>query len=441
MTTIDASTNQTVVPERARWFTHDRFGLFIHWGIYSAIARYGRGGLAEWSKSMDQISEEEYQTYFETFDPDLYNPVAWAKSAKAAGMKYAVITTKHHDGFCLWDTQLTDYKATNTPAGRDLIREWVEAFRAEGLRVGFYYSLIDWHHPHFPLDGFHPRREDQAVRAESRDINIYLEYLRGQVRELLTNYGPIDVMWFDFSYPELDWGWAKGKGRDDWQSEQLLELVRQLRPDILLNNRLDLPAAADFVTPEQVQPRGWIEVDGHRVTWEACQTITSSWGYDRDNPDWKSPDLLVRLLIDAVSKGGNMLLNTGPTARGEIDPRSQVILGELGAWMKRHGPAIYGASASSFAAPPDCRLTQRGDRLYVHLFSWPMTHLFLEGLAGKVRFVRFLHDGSRIRFHDGTLAGSHTTPSGVTTDVLTLELPSQRPDVLIPVIELYLREE
>ncbi|GCE03294.1 alpha-L-fucosidase [Dictyobacter aurantiacus] len=439
------SDNQTdiefpVVPERAQWFVHDRFGMFIHWGIYSAIARYGRGGLAEWSKSLDQISEEHYQQYFDTFEPDLYDPREWARMAKAAGMKYAVITTKHHDGFCLWDTQLTDYKAPNTPAGRDLIRPWVEAFRAEGLRVGFYYSLIDWHHPHFPVDGLHPRREDTALREEKRDMAIYREYLSGQVRELLTNYGPIDVLWFDFSYPGMDWGWARGKGHEDWQSEQIVELVRELMPDVLLNNRLDLPEAADFITPEQVQPRSWLTVNGKRVTWEACQTLNGSWGYDRDNTNWKSPDLLIRMLIESVSNGGNMLLNVGPTARGEIDVHARAILQEVGEWMKHHGKAIYGTTASRFTPPPDSRYTQRGDRLYLHLFSWPMGHIFLPGLANKVKYARFMNDNSALHFESGVRAGSHTTPTDLAEDVLTLELPAQRPDVILPVVELILQD-
>ena len=200
-----------VAEQRRAWFIHDRFGLFIHWGIYALPARH------EWVKNYERITDEDYQRYFDHFDPDLFDPKAWASAAKRAGMRYAVITTKHHDGFCLWDSQLTDYKAPNTPAGRDLVREWVDAFRAEGLKIGFYHSLIDWHHPEFPLDGLHPQRDDLEFleRAKNRDIRKYAEYLHGQVRELLTNYGTIDIMWFDFSYSDRDWGWAKGKGKEE----------------------------------------------------------------------------------------------------------------------------------------------------------------------------------------------------------------------------------
>src|SRR5437660_4139514 len=239
------------VMQRKQWFIHDRFGLFIHWGLYALPARH------ELVKNTEQLTDEHYQRYFDHFDPDLYDPVVWARQARKAGMRYAVITTKHHEGFCLWDSQLTDYKAPNTPAGRDLLRPWVDAFRAEGLKIGFYHSLIDWHHPEFPVDGLHPQRDDLAFRerAKNRDIRKYAEYLHGQVRELLTNYGTIDILWFDFSYPQMDWGWARGKGKEEWQSERLVKMIRELQPTLLLNNRAEVDP--DFYTPEQVQPRGW----------------------------------------------------------------------------------------------------------------------------------------------------------------------------------------
>jgi alpha-L-fucosidase len=409
--------------QRRDWFVHNRFGLFIHWGLYALPARH------EWVKNREMLTDEHYQRYFKHFDPDLYDPKAWARTAKRAGMRYAVLTTKHHEGFCLWDSQLTDYKAPNTPAGRDLLRPWVEAFREEGLKIGFYHSLIDWHHPEFPVDGLHPQREDLAFReqARGRDVSKYAEYLHGQVRELLTNYGTIDILWFDFSYSRMDWGWSKGKGKDDWQSEQLVQMVRELQPNILINNRTEV--GGDFQTPEQVQPRGWIQVDGKPVTWEACQTLNGSWGYDRDNLDWKSPDLLVRMLVDSVSKGGNLLLNVGPTARGEFDARAVATLDAIGEWMRLHNRSIYGATQSDFTPPPDCRLTQRGNRLYLHVFSWPMIDIHLDGLADRVEYAQLLNDASEIQMVTDK------------SNTLTLKLPIQRPDVLVPVIELFLKED
>ncbi|MFC1714003.1 alpha-L-fucosidase [Candidatus Poribacteria bacterium] len=402
------------------WFVHDRFGLFIHWGIYALPARH------EWVKNRERIPDEVYQRYFERFDPDLYEPKEWARAAKNAGMKYFVITTKHHDGFCLWDSELTDYKATNTPAGRDLIRPVVEAFREEGLKIGFYHSLIDWHHPEFPVDGIHSQRDDKEFREreKDRDIEKYAEYLHGQTRELLTQYGKIDVMWFDFSYS----GHAdNGKGKDDWQSEKLMAMVRELMPGIIVNDRLEI--GGDIKTPEQVQPREWVEVDGKPVVWEACQTLNGSWGYDRDNLDWKSVDMLVQMLIDTVSKGGNLLLNVGPTARGQFDPRALETLSGIGKWTKLHGRSIYGATGSDLPTPRDCRLTQRGDRLYVHVFAWPFKHLHMDGMAGKVEYAQLLNDASEIRMQENQEAG-----------LLTLNLPIQKPNVTVPVVEIFLKK-
>ena len=214
------------------WFLEDRFGLFIHFGLYSNAARH------EWVMNHEEISPDAYRKYFETFDPDLFDAKAWARAAKAAGMKYVVLTVKHHEGFCLFDSKLTDYKITNTPFKRDLVREYVDAFRAEGLKIGFYYSLIDWHHPEFPIDGYHPMRNNLEFRkaAANRDIAKYRDYLFGQVRELLTNYGKIDYLWFDFSYANKDWGWSKGKGPADWHSEELMTLVHSRRSSRQLMN-------------------------------------------------------------------------------------------------------------------------------------------------------------------------------------------------------------
>ena len=371
---------------RLRWMREARLGLFIHWGLYSVAARH------EWVKQRERLDDAAYQPYFDHFDPDRYDPAHWARLARQAGMRYAVLTTKHHEGFCLWDSALTDYKATNAPAGRDLLRPWVEAFRAEGLRIGFYHSLLDWHHPDFPIDGLHPQRDDQAAieAARGRDVSRYADYLHGQVRELLTGYGPVDYLFFDFSYPGWTWG---GKGRDDWRSAELLELVRSLQPEVIVNDRLDLEG--DVVTPEQYQPVTSL-ASSDRL-WEACQTLNGSWGYDRDNLDRKTSGQLLRMLVDGVSKDGNMLLNVGPTARGEFEPYAVEVLAGIGRWMDGHARSVYGAGPASFAPPPDTRYTRRGDRLYLHLFAWPFQHVHLAGLGGKVRFAQFLHDGSEVR--------------------------------------------
>jgi len=426
-------------PGNTSWFTKARFGLFIHWGIYALPARH------EWVKQREELSDEVYDVYFRHFEPDLYDPKLWAKAAAEAGMKYFVVTTKHHDGFCLWDSQFTDYKATNTPYGQDLLQPMVAAFRSEGLRVGFYHSLLDWHHPEFSIDGFHPLRnhpEREKLNAE-RDIRKYADYLHNQTRELLTEFAPVDIMWFDFSYPAGQPGWPKGwvgKGRDDWQSEKLLKLVRELAPEIIMNDRLDLDEGWDIKTPEQYQPSEWLRVNGEPVIWEACQTFSGSWGYHRDEASWKSLEQLIGMLVDTVSKGGNLLLNVGPTGRGEFDERALERLLGIGHWLRLHGRSIYGCTASAFTPPPDCRYTQNGNRLYLHFLAWPFRHVHLAGLAGRVEYAQLLNDASEVRRLelDPKMPAQNITMSGQ-AGVLTLELPVPKPNVTVPVIELFLK--
>ncbi len=422
--------------ERMKWWTEARFGMFIHWGVYAMAARH------EWVKKIERMTNEEYKKYFELFDPDLYDPHEWAKMAKEAGMKYAVITTKHHDGFCLFDSKYTDYKATNTPAGRDLIREYVDAFRAEGLRVGFYYSLLDWHHPDYTIDRNHPQSasSDQAYDKlnKGRDMNKYREYIKNQVRELLTNYGKIDIIWLDFSFPG-----KHGKGRKDWDSENLLKMVRQLQPGIIVNDRLDLldePGGFDFTTPEQYKVSKWPERNGVRIPWETCQTFSGSWGYYRDEMTWKSNRQLLVLLIESVSKGGNLLLNVGPTARGVFDYRAQERLKAMGQWMKFNNKSIYNCTAApeEFARPENCLLTYNPEtnRLYVHLLDYPIKRFALKGYKGKVKYAQFLHDDSELKF--GKPRHNATYQEGQEEDDLILILPVVKPPVEIPVIELVL---
>ena len=431
-------------PGDTAWFRHDRFGMFIHFGLYALPSRH------EWVKNHECTPEEKYQKYFDHFNPDLFDAREWARQAKAAGMKYAVLTTKHHEGFCLFDSQYTDYKSTNTPFGRDLVREYADAFRAEGLKVGFYYSLIDWHHPDFPIDMLHPRRNDPDVfeQNQGRDMHKYAEYMRNQVRELLTNYGKIDILWFDFSYsgnkPEPGKEWMKGKGKDDWEAEELIALARSLQPGIIIDNRTELEQ--DLWTPEQYQPLEWIrhKETGELVTWEACQTFSGSWGYFRDETSWKSPEMLVRMLVNTVALGGNLLMNVGPTSRGYFDYRAVDALKAYGEWMKYNGRSIYGCTMAEpellKTLPADCRYTQSedGKRLYIHLFAYPFKHLQIHGLAGKVEYVQFLHDGSELLYTEKKV--NHFSEGATQADdLLVIELPDVKPNVLVPVIEVFLK--
>ena len=416
--------------QRMAWWTDARFGMFIHWGLYALPARH------EWVKNAERLTNEQYQKYFEEFNPDLYNPKEWARMAKEAGMKYVVLTAKHHEGFCQFDSKFTDYKSTNTPFGRDVVREYVDALRAEGLKVGFYYSLIDWHHPDYTIDENHPQRQtsDSAYARlnKGRDMSKYREYLKNQVRELLTNYGEISVIWFDFSFPG-----KHGKDHNDWGSEDLLKMVRTLQPGIIIDDRLDLKdvdGGWDFESPEQYKVEKWPERNGKKVAWETCQTFSGSWGYYRDENTWKSTPQLLELLIESVSKGGNLLLNVGPTARGVFDFRAQERLKAMGEWMKYNSRSIYGCTEApaGFVAPANTIYTYNPvtKRLYVHLLSYPMGDLKLKGIADKVKYIQFLHDASEIKFRPG---------NGEEKNNLNLQLPVQKPPVEIVVLEVILK--
>jgi len=401
--------------ERMRWWSDARFGMFIHWGTYALAARH------EWVKHYEGIPDEEYIKYFEHFDPDLYNPREWARQAKAAGMKYVVLTTKHHEGFCLWDTKYTDYKSTNTPYGKDLLREFVDAFREEGIRIGFYYSLIDWHHPDFLYRGGQPRnvtgKSDEEMNV-GRDEARYAQYLKDQVTELLTNYGKIDILFYDFSY----------EGHPDWDAKELLKLTRTLQPGIIVNDRLDLNdiwGGWDIKTPEQFKMDKCVEWNGKKVHWETCYTFSGSWGYYRDETSWKSPAQLLELLIETVSKGGNLLLNVGPTARGEFDYRAKDRLNAMGEWMHFNSRAIYECTEApeGFKTPANSLLTYnpKTNRLYISLLDYPLSRINAD-FMDKVEYAQFLHDASEIKF-----------------DEKGFLLPVLKPNTEIPVIEVYLK--
>ncbi|GGB09940.1 alpha-L-fucosidase [Mucilaginibacter rubeus] len=416
--------------KRMEWWKDDRFGMFIHWGLYSQAARH------EWVKHNEKIDNAGYQKYFDQFNPDLFDPQKWAKQAKAAGMKYAVLTTKHHEGFCLFDSKFTDYKAPNTKAKRDLVREYVNAFRAQGLKVGFYYSLLDWHHPDYIIDEHHPQSPADKSDAsyaklnKGRDMAKYRQYMRDQITELLTKYGKIDILWLDFSFPRKD---GHGKGKDDWGSVELLKLIRKLQPGIIVDNRLNLEEykdGADFETPEQVSTAELAKYRGK--TWETCQTFSGSWGYYRDENTWKTHRQLLDLLITSVSNGGNLILNVGPTARGEFDYRATRALDSLAYWMHANSKSVYNCTFASdtYKIPEGTKLTynKAAGKLYIHLFNYPQGKLVLPGYKGKIKYAQFLNDSSELLYKDG---------SG---DDLELTLPAQRPPYEIPVIELTLQQ-
>lgn len=429
-------------PGDTSWLMEDKLGMFIHFGLYAMPARH------EWVKSVEQISEEQYDKYFKYFNPDMFDAKEWARKAKKAGMKYAVLTTKHHEGFCLFDSEYTDYKVTNTPAKRDIVKEYVEAFRAEGLKVGLYYSLIDWHHPDYKIDIFHPRRniKDGEELNKQRSMERYKEYLHNQVRELLTNYGKIDIIWFDFTYPNMECirneynqfairdykEWMPWTFPETWDSEGLIKLIRSINPDIIINDRLGIPQ--DTSTPEQTHTSEWPKYPGtdECMPWEACQTFSGSWGYYRDEMSWKSPEMLIRILINCASKGGNLLMNVGPTARGYFDKRADAALEVFAEWMKYNSRSIYHCTKAEpeFIPPVGCLLTQSTDekRLYIHLIDYPYSELVMENMKDKIDYAQFLHDASEIRFRENANNSN-----------VNFIIPGIRPDTVCPVIEVYLK--
>lgn len=379
--------------ERTEWFRNARFGMFIHWGIY-AIPAHG-----EWVRQNEKLSIEDYQPFFDTFNPLDYNPRKWAKAAKEAGMKYAVMTAKHHDGFCLFDSEYTEYKVTNTPAGRDLIKEYVETFRAEGLKVGFYYSLLDWHHPDYLVEGncvVHPMTGVEGYSNAGRDFSKYVTYMHNQVKELLTNYGEIDILWLDFSCGEMT--------GEKWEATELVKMVRELQPEIIIDNRLggnmelENPEsfAGDFEGPEQVIPHdGIYDESGRPIPWEACITLNNDWGYST-NTDYKSAQDVIHALVNVVSKGGNLLLNVGPDAKGKIPAWSLNILSEVGDWMQLNSESIYGCGSAPFPKPEWGRFTMRSDTLYAHILGSNIGQYYMKGMKGRIKNARLVSDGRQV---------------------------------------------
>ena len=383
---------------RIGWFTDARFGMFIHFGLYSIPAR------GEWLRSDERVEAEDYEPYIEEFTAEGFDAGHIVRLAKAAGMKYAVLTTKHHDGFCLFDSAHTDFTSMKAPCHRDLTREFVEACRQEGIRVGLYYSLIDWHHPDYPHmgDELHPMRGRKDHADEGRCWSRYLEYMHAQVRELMTAYGRIDMLFLDYSYGDM-------RG-EKWDAAHLVDMVRTLQPGIVINNRLEvggtgygslvtdspLPWHGDYVTPEQIiPPDGIRDSAGRPVAWESCVTMNRHWGYHAQDLFYKSPRALVRKLVECASKGGNMILNISPDGHGRIPKEQEDTLREIGRWMESNGASIYGCTMAGLPKPEYGRFTKRGDRLYFHILDDALGAVPIQGIdRRRIAGIRDLAHGN-----------------------------------------------
>lgn len=426
--------DQEEYEKRIRWFREARFGMFIHWGLYAIPAR------GEWIRSVEEVPKNQYMKYFYEFNPTEYDPTKWAKVAKEAGMKYAVMTAKHHDGFCLFDSSYTDFKSTNTPIKKDLIKEFVEAFRAEGLKVGLYYSLLDWYHDDYPHYGdlHHPMRNNKKEINEGRCFERYLEYMHNQIRELCTNYGKIDLFWFDFSY--------KNMSGEKWNASELVNMVRCLQPDVIIDNRLEVSGEGgygsladgnpttyhgDFVTPEQmIPPCGIRDINGKDLVWEACVTMNGTWGYNELDHNWKPSAMLIRKLVECVSKGGNMILNVGPDAKGNIPKEAMKRLKDIGIWMSENSASIYGCGKAGRGKPDTGWITRKGNTLYYHLFENTIGPMLLQGIGrDEIERVRYLATGSEIRLSKSWICSNY--PDMVFADLgPTPVLPDETDTVL-----------
>lgn len=401
-------------------------------------------------KIYEKMTNEQYHQYFEAFNPVDYDPKAWAKAAKEAGMKYVVLTAKHHDGFCLFDSKYTDFKSTNTTIKRDLIAEYVEALREEGLKVGLYFSLIDWHHPDYPKynDWHHPMSGVEAYKDEVVDFDNYLNYMHNQVEELVTNYGKLDILWFDFSYGEMT--------GEKWRAEELMAMVRKHQPDVIIDNRLETSGesfgsivsenpsnySGDFFSPEQLLPPEGIKNNaGQPIPWELCITMNNNWGYNPMDKVYKSSKTLIRKLVECVSKNGNMLLNVGPDAKGKMNQESLRILSDFHLWMTDNSESIYGCGMATDLAKPEWGYyTQNGNALYAHIFDQPIGPLALPGLdKTNIKRASLLRDGSEIM-----VSNSWTTKAF--SDVTYLEFGGVShftyplPDDIDTVIKIELRQ-
>jgi len=358
-------TQEATRAQRMQWWHAAKFGMFVHFGVYSTIERH------EWVMEDEAWPIGPYMQHAVNFKPALNCPRAWAKLAKQAGMKYMVLTTKHHEGFCHFDTKLTNYCAPKQGPGRDVVREYVDAARAEGLHVGFYYSLMDWHHP----DGARCATDEAARRR-------FVDYTHGLIRDILTNYGKIDVLWYDVAWP-LD---AEG-----WESEKMNQMVFQLQPEIIVNNRNKLQG--DFSTPEQK-----IVAETNGRAWESCMTLNDSWGYQRADDNWKSSRTVIRNLIQCTRDGGNYLLNIGPKPDGSIPEESVRILSEVGRWMEVNGDTIYKSDLCQVRRSNYASFTRTGNTLYMHVHFWPGEYVAISGLKAKVKSARLLKTGAEVKF-------------------------------------------
>jgi alpha-L-fucosidase len=414
--------------ERTNWYRGAKFGMFIHWGPYSLASVEASWPIMK--PAAGGITEAEYRELPRRFNPTKFDPHTFVDLARTAGQQYMVFTTKHHDGFCMFDTSYTDYKITNTPYGKDIVKQLADACRERGMPLGFYYSPPDMHHPAF-RDTSKLTKENWDGEPTRLDWPLYLDYMQLQLTELLTSYGPVALIWFDGLNHQEKYGGIR-----------FLDLIRRLQPGTLVNDRLGLPG--DYQTPEQFIPNAIPTKDVHfnavdtsvqrklKTTiprsedfqlWETCMTINNTWAYNMHDHEYKSARVLIRSLVEVASRGGNFLLNVGPQPDGTIQPEFQDRLRAIGDWLAVNGDSIYGTTFGPIQGVPSIRVTAKKERIFIHVFDWPSTPLEINGLQAKVLSAYLLANGQplKIRQSEGKLQ---------------VDLPSQAPDANVGVVGL-----
>jgi len=394
----------TDADQRTAWYREAKFGMFIHWGPYSVASVEASWPIMRPSKEFP-ISEMEYRALPARFNPVHFDPYAWVALAKAAGQRYMVFTTKHHDGFCMFDSSYTDYKITKTPYGKDIVAELAEACHRERMPIGFYYSPPDMNHPAF-RDTSQPASKNWNGEPTRAQWPLYLDYMELQLRELLTHYGDVALIWFDGLYQQQKYDGAR-----------MQRVIHELQPRTLMNNRIGIPG--DFETPEQFLPAS-IPVKGRQLDfnhhetgtkpgdvpspedfrlWETCMTINHTWAYNKNDRDFKSAKELVRTLIEVASRGGNFLLDVGPGPDGTIQPEFRERLLAIGQWLSVNGESIYGTTYGPLQTLSFGRTTAKGRTIYLHVFDWQKEQLTVPGLTGNVESVRLLAGNRPVSFH------------------------------------------
>jgi len=414
--------------DRTTWYRNAKFGMFIHWGPYSQASVE-----ASWpimTPKPGGISQADYVALAKTFNPTKFDPAAFVDLARSAGQEYMVFTTKHHDGFCMFDSAYTDYKITNSPYGKDIVAQLVKACSDDAMPLGFYYSPPDLHHPGF-RDITKLARENWHGEPQRPEWSSYLQYLQLQLTELLTRYGDAALIWFD--------------GLNDqrkYDGERVLRLIHELQPASLVNDRIGVDG--DYETPEQFIPTA-IPTKGIRLTgidpsvskqlknsvpllkdfrlWETCMTINNTWAYNKNDHEFKSEQTLIRGLVEVASRGGNFLLNVGPQPDGQIQPEFQQRLRAIGSWLTLNGDSIYGSTYGPVQGLPGIRTTVNNKSIYIHVFDWPSSSLEMPGIEPRILSARLLANGRPLTFRQSE-------------GKLTIDIPAQAPDANVSVIAL-----